>query len=203
MVAVLVSSGCAARREARVRRAWTGQGDGVAAPSDTDPTANGDDDRAGPAIAELKQGWERVEELLDRTLDVLTSAPSPEVLAELASGWCEVEPIPRETEHGAVRVCYLNPPVRIQGIALTLEMSDTGIVGFVALELDASKSLAVSTEARTKLDHLCTTPWLRPDESLDVQTCTVSGGSTLAVGRVQPKPETDRWQVSVAVLGAI
>ena len=97
-------------------------------------------DPSSPGAVAPKQGWDRVEELLTRTTDVLVTAPSPEVLAELATKWCEVEPIPRQTEHGEVRVCYLYPPVRVKGVALTLELSANGIVGFVAPELDAIKS---------------------------------------------------------------
>ncbi len=202
LVAVAALAGCAARREAKLREAWNAASGEPGAPEDgaTSPEARDED---GPDDAPRKQGWERVEELLLRTVDVLTSAPSPEVLTELAAGWCEVEPVPRQTERGAVRVCYLYPTVRIQGVALALEMSDSGIVGFVAPELDAAKSLAIGTEASVSLEHLCASAWVRPDETLDVQTCSVEGGSTLAVGRVQPNPQTDRWQVSVAILGAI
>ncbi len=160
-------------------------------------------DPSSPGGVAPKQGWDRVEELLTRTTDVLVTAPSPEILAELATKWCEVEPIPRQTEHGEVRVCYLYPPVRVKGVALTLELSANGIVGFVAPELDAIKSQEIATEARRTLAPLCARPWVNVSTALDLQTCTVDGGSTLAVGRLQPRPDTDRWQVSVAVLGAI
>jgi hypothetical protein len=116
---------------------------------------------------------------------------------------CAKPPIPRQTDHGEVRVCYLYPPVRVKGVALTLELSASGIVGFVAPELDAAKSQEIATEARRTLGHLCEQPWGAATSELDLRTCTVDGGSTLAVGRLQPRPDTDRWQVSVAVLGAI
>lgn len=196
-------AGCAARREARVRRNWNEAdpgtsnvpGDLLSGPDEWGPSS--------PGVVAQKVGWERVEELLALTIDVLVTAPSPETLAELATKWCEVEPIPRQTTHGEVRVCYLYPPVRVKGVALTLELSGNGIVGFVAPELDAAKSEELAAEARRSLARLCERPWVDAEGDLDLQTCTVDGGSTLAVGRLQPRADTDRWQVSVAVLGAI
>jgi len=205
-LAVLVAvalAGCAAKREARVRRAWNPD---ASAPSDatgSDGEATSEDGDDGPRAAPPKQGWARVEELLTRTTDVLTTAPSPEVLAELATKWCEVEPIPRQTRHGEVRVCYLYPPVRVKGVALTLELSAEGIIGFVAPELDLAKSQEIAAEALNTLGYLCTGAWSSSSDEHDLQTCTVNGGSTLAVGRIRPRPDADRWQVSVAVLGAI
>ena len=202
-VMAVALAGCAARREARVRRNWD-KADPAAPGSVGENGTNPDEqDPSSPGAVAPKQGWDRVEELLTRTTDVLVTAPSPEVLAELATKWCEVEPIPRQTEHGEVRVCYLYPPVRVKGVALTLELSANGIVGFVAPELDAIKSQEIATEARRTLAPLCERPWVDASTDLDLQTCTVDGGSTLAVGRLQPRPDTDRWQVSVAVLGAI
>jgi len=169
---------------------------------------NGDSGRddgnsEGPGAEVPKEGWERVEELLSRTTEVLLTAPSPEVLAELATKWCEVEPVPRQTTWGDVRVCYLYPPVRVKGVALTLELSDSGVVGFVAPELDAEKSREIAAEARRALGHLCGRSWATAQGGKDLQTCTLEGGSTLAVARLQPRPDADRWQVSVAVVGAI
>lgn len=195
--------GCAAKREARVRRAWDPDAAGPSDPTGNDGESPSADNDAGPGTAPPKQGWPRVEELLTRTTEVLTTAPSPEVLAELATKWCEVEPIPRQTRHGEVRVCYLYPPVRVKGVALTLELSAEGIVGFVAPELDVAKSQEIATEARNTLGALCQGAWSNNSDELDIQTCTVAGGSTLAVARIQQRPDADRWQVSVAVLGAI
>lgn len=195
--------GCAAQREARVRRAWNPEASDPSAPAGSDGEAPSADAEDGPRAAPPKQGWARVEEVLTRTLDVLTTAPSPEVLADLATKWCEVEPIPRQTPHGEVRVCYLYPPVRVKGVALTLELSAQGIVGFVAPELDRAKSQEIAAEARNTLGYLCNEAWTGGSDELDLQTCTVNGGSTLAVGRIQPRPDADRWQVSIAVLGAI
>lgn len=200
----IVQLGCAARREARVRRAWNAQRATAEDPSANGSDGSADEDPDSPAAVAPKEGWDKVEELLTRTADVLTTAPSPEVLAELATKWCEVEPIPRKTEHGEVRVCYLYPPVRVQGIALTLELSETGVIGFVAPDVDAVKSQELATEARRTLEPLCAqSSWTTATAGLDVQTCEVEGGSTLAVGRLQARPDSDRWQVSVAVLGAI
>ena len=196
--------GCAAQREARVRRNWNAAAEGPDEAAgnghDGDEGADGDD----PETAVPKEGWARVEELLTRTTEVLLTAPSPEVLTELATKWCEVEPIPRETPWGDVRVCYLYPPVRVKGVALTLELSESGVVGFVAPELDDKKSQEIASEARKTLGHLCEgSNWTMTQAGVDLRTCTVDGGSTLAVGRLRPRPDADRWQVSVAVLGAI
>ncbi|MBV1860729.1 MAG: hypothetical protein KUG77_20105 [Nannocystaceae bacterium] len=201
VLAAVLLSGCAAQREARVRRAWNPDGSDPAGVADGDGETPSEEDDAG--LAPPKQGWARVEELLTRSTDVLTTAPSPEVLAELATKWCEVEPVPRQTRHGEVRVCYLYPPVRVKGVALTLELSTEGIIGFVAPELDLAKSQEIATEARKTLGTLCEGMWTTTDDELDLQTCTVKGGSTLAVGRIRPRPDADRWQVSLAVLGAI
>jgi len=200
-LALVLVAGCAARREARVRRNWNNE-----ELASTDPAGEpgGPTDEGADAVptAIQKQGWERVEELLDRTTDVLVTAPSPQVLAELAAKWCEVEPIPRQTIHGQVRVCYLYPPVRVKGVALTLELSETGIVGFVAPELDEAKSRELADAAQSSLGHLCERSWTAARD-LELKTCTIAGGSTLAVGRIRADPVSDRWQVSVAVLGAI
>lgn len=203
VLAAMLLLGCAAKREARVRRAWNPNTSDASDPTGRDGEAPSEDNGSGPGAAPPKQGWARVEELLTRTTEVLTTAPSPEVLAELANKWCEVEPIPRQTRHGEVRVCYLYPPVRVKGVALTLELSAEGIVGFVAPELDVAKSQEIATEARNRLGGLCEGAWSSTSEELDLQTCTVEGGSTLAVGRIQQRPDEDRWQVSVTVLGAI
>lgn len=203
LLAAAILAGCAAQREARVRRTWNPNASDPSDPTGRDTQTPSGESAAGPGAAPAKNGWARVEELLTRTTDVLRTAPSPEVLAALATKWCEVEPIPRQTRHGEVRVCYLYPPVRVKGIALTLELSEEGIIGFVAPELDATKSQEIATEARNTLGHLCEEAWSSSVAELDLQTCTVQGGSTLAVGRLQQRPDADRWQVSVAVLGAI
>ena len=185
-----------------MRRAWNDPEARRRGPTE-DPTDDPETTDPSNPVERPKIGWARVEQLLERTTHVLTTAPSPEVLAELAEKWCEVEPVPRRTPYGEVRVCYLYPPVRVQGIALNLELSEEGIVGFVAPELDDDKSRQLVSEARANLAHLCEQPWTTVQDGLDVQTCTVDGGSTLAVGRLQPRPEAERWQVSVTVLGAI
>ncbi|MEM6294275.1 MAG: hypothetical protein AAGA54_23575 [Myxococcota bacterium] len=199
---LMVLAACANRSEARVRRAWT------QSPSDArGPTANegevGEAVSDGEApVAPPKQGWARVDELLERSVEVLVTAPSPDVLGQLATKWCEVAPIPRETDHGSVSVCYLHPPVRVQGVALTLELSDTGVIGFVAPDLSNPKSAEVAAEARAAVQRHCEGPWTNvPDAEL--QTCELSGGSTLAVGRLKQGGEDAPWQVSIAVLGAI
>ncbi len=202
-LAAVLLAGCAAQREARVRRAWNPDASGPSDPSGGEGEVPSEGADEGSRAAPPKQGWARVEELLTRTTDVLTTAPSPDVLAELATKWCEVEPIPRQTRHGEVRVCYLYPPVRVKGVALTLELSAEGIIGFVAPELDVAKSREIAAEALETLGYLCTGAWSSSSDTLDLKTCTISGGSTLAVGRIQPRPDADRWQVSVAVLGAI
>ena len=94
--------------------------------------------------------------------------------------------------------------MRVGGVALTLELSESGVVGFVAPELDRMKAQELAAEARRTLGHLCAgSTWAAVEAYTDLQTCTLAGGSTLAVGRLQPRPETDRWQVSIAILGAI
>ncbi len=203
LLAAVLLLGCAAKREARVRRAWNPSTSDASDPTGGEGDTPTEDAGAEPTDAPPKQGWPRVEELVVRTTEVLTTAPSPEVLAELATKWCEVEPIARVTPHGEVRVCYLYPPVRVKGVALALELSAEGIVGFVAPELDPSKSQEIATEARDSLRSLCDGAWTRATEDLDLQTCTIKGGSTLAVGRIRQRSDVDRWQVSVAVLGAI
>jgi len=204
VAALLAASllGCAAQREARVRKNWNATPGASAGAQDPGQGPAGEDEDDTDAVSQAR-GWRRVEELLTRTTDVLLTAPSPEVLAELAAKWCEVEPIPRQTQHGEVRVCYLYPPVRVDGVALTLELSELGVVGFVAPELDDIKSQRLVAEARRALGHLCEHSWAIATAGLDIKTCTVDGGSTLAVGRLKPEPDADRWQVSVAVLGAI
>ncbi len=186
-----------------MRRGWNPGASDPSDPTGVDAELASEDRDDAPGAAPPKQGWARVEELLTRTTDVLTTAPSPEVLAELATKWCEVEPIPRQTRHGEVRVCYLYPPVRVEGVALTLELSAEGVIGFVAPELDGAKSKEIASEALNRLEDLCHGGWSSRDDRLDLKTCTIDGGSTLAVGRLQPRPDADQWQVSVAVLGAI
>ena len=193
---------CASRSEARVRRAWAQTPEDEAGPSasegdGTEAAADGEASLAPP-----KQGWARVDELLERSMDVLMTAPSPDVLGQLATKWCEVAPIPRQTDHGSVSVCYLHPPVRVQGVALTLELSDTGVIGFVAPDLTEPKSAEVAAEAQAAVQRYCEGPWSNVPEA-ELQTCGLAGGSTLAVGRLQPGGADAPWQVSIAILGAI
>lgn len=205
----LALAGCANRNDARVRSAWNAG----AGKSPEDGSPGGEDGRRDPAAGNdstttPKEGWERVDEVLGRALDVLTTAPSPDVFAQLANHWCEVEPIPRQTPHGQVRVCFLNPPVRVEGVALTLELSDSGIIGLVALDLTAEQSAGVATAARSATSHLCMGPWEDTPEAT-FSSCVLDGGSTLAIGRLatgtDASVEQDRsiWQVSIAILGAV
>ncbi len=198
-----VGSGCAGRNEARVRSAWNDRSGGAqpsTAPGDT--TGNGPDgDPTQPAVS-TKQGWARVDELLTRSVDVLTTSPDPGVLAELARIWCEVEPIPRQTSHGSVRVCYLNPPVRVDGVALTLELGELGVIGFVAPDLSESQSAQLARSARDAVGHMCRARWAKTAQH-EFHACPLRGGSTLAVGRIFEGNGEGSWQVSIAILGAV
>lgn len=195
--------GCAGRNDAAVEAAWNRGVQGEETPLvRRDPTRD-DEPEQGPTLGNAPAtGWSRVDDLLERTLDVMTTAPSPEVFGELAQRWCQVEPKPLNTPHGSVRVCFLDPPVMVEGIRLSLELSDRGVVGFVAQDLDASASGRLVAAARSALAHHCTNDWERPP-GMTFTSCAIAGGSTLAVGRHASDEKSAAWQVSIAVLGAI
>lgn len=144
---------------------------------------------------------------MTQAIDVLAVSPDDEILARLASHWCDVDPKAQTTPHGSVRVCYPQPAIVVDGHALVLEMGGPGVIGLVARELSDPESRALSRRARRATSGLCAEPFapVPPREDPDVReefhTCPAREGPVITVGRYPVRSGADVWQVSVAVLG--
>ncbi len=214
MLTLLASagSGCARRTDAATRRAWEkagarptdGVGDGA---TGGEVGSDGGSDDGGtkrpPAF-----GWDRVEQLLGEGLEVMQRSPDDEAFASLAAQWCDVEPEPRDSPDGPVYVCFPTPPVRVDEARFSLEMGAAGVIGLVVRDLSATDAAKLETKARELAAKLCRGPWKDAGEQSDTHgggrftTCPAGGGPILAVGRFALDAAADRWQVSVAIVGA-
>jgi hypothetical protein len=218
---VACATACARRTDAETRAAWQrARGGGDTGRARGDGAGGGDEGElpAGPHA----EGWAYAAELIARAIDVLRLAGDDVALARLAEDLCEVEPEPRPSPHGEVRVCFPAPPVEVRGRAFTLELGAAGVIGLVSVDLDAKESQAMLADALRMTQRWCNGPrkastgggeTLQPASDgrprrgdsakrEEFHTCAVGGGPVLAVGRFPSRAEVDLWQVSVAVLGA-
>lgn len=147
--------------------------------------------------------WGRVRAILTRADAVLALGGGDEAMEILASRWCAVEPTPQPTDHGPVRVCRPEPALVAGGHGLILEMG-TGL-GLTAQDLDEPESVALAAEMRAETRALCQADWRAPAgqarEGIQVHTCPLVSGATLALGRFLRDTDNGLWQVSIAVLG--
>ena len=201
---------CAKRTDERVREAWGG-GSKAVGPG----AANGADEGDGPdgetEAAPVREGWERLDEILDGALAEASLGTDDEVMARLAERWCEVQPEPQPTNDGPVLVCLPDPPVQIDGHAFSLELGGEGVIGLVATELSPQESSALADEALRRTERWCTRPWndvsprptdpSPPAAMARLHTCPVEGSALLVVARFV-SPTGGGWQVSVAVIDA-
>lgn len=200
VAAVVLGSGCAKRTDEEVRAAW-GQSDDAPDPESPDAETPRTEGRRRPGGRPGRKGWSRVDQVLVQATNLLATSPDPEVVAELATRWCETEPAPVITDHGEVRICAPTPPVTIDDTAFVLEMATVGVIGLVATDLEADASAELAQAARLEVERMCERPWTESQDHAFF-TCPVLGGSTLAVGRVPSDKRGSAWQVSIAVLGA-
>jgi len=209
-LAALSAGGCAAQRERETAAVWTEATRGrdpVEVPSDPDVSP-------GTEAARRLTGWPRLEALLREAERRLTQDDELD-FAELAAEWCRPEAIaqPLQTEHGTVRVCEPDPPVRASERAFTLELGGEGSIGFVADDLTDGQAGALWDAALERIAPLCaagegrgaTGPWqeVTPRATtalVDVRRCWMAEGQALVVARVARGEAGDRWQVSVALL---
>jgi hypothetical protein len=220
MLLVVGAPACAKRTDADTRSAWQrARGGGDRDPGRGDGPGAGDDGEspAGPRA----EGWAYAAELIGRAIDVLRMAGDDVALARLAEDLCDVEPEPRPSPYGEVRVCYPAPPMEVRGRAFTLELGAAGVIGLVSVDLGASESRAMLADALRMTQRWCNGPRRTSSGGADAplpgqpksrrgdstrrdefHTCPVGGGPVLAVGRFPSRAEVDLWQVSVAVLGA-
>lgn len=203
--------GCAKRTDERVRQAWGGAGKAAGAGAATGAGTGG-----GPGGetdgAPIREGWDRVDEILDGALAEASLGTDDEVMARLAERWCDVTPEPQPTDEGPVLVCLPSPPVQIDGHAFSLELGGAGVIGLVATELSSEESSALADEALRRTERWCTRPWNdvspRPTEPsppaamVRLHTCPVEGSARLVVARFASPAGAGRWQVSVAVIDA-
>jgi len=211
VASLTLALGCAKRTDERVREAWgdgsKAAGAGAAIGQDTGDGPDGETD-----AAPTREGWERLDEILDGALAEAGLGTDDEVMARLAERWCEVRPEPQRTEDGPVLVCIPDPPVQIDGHAFSLELGGEGVIGLVATELSPEESSALADEALRRTERWCTRPWNdvspRPTESSPpaamsrLHTCPAEGSALLVVARFVSPTTADRWQVSVAVIDA-
>ena len=207
----LATAGCARRTDAATRRAWQKAGGGPTDPSDGatadgeggDANGNGDGTKRPPAF-----GWDRVGQLLDDGLEVMALSPDDEAFNELAAQWCDVEPEARDSPDGPVYVCFPTPPLRVDEARFSLELGGAGVIGLVVRDVSAAEATKIETKARELAAKRCQGPWRDAGEQADAHggsrftTCPAGGGPILAVGRFALDAAADRWQVSVAIVGA-
>ncbi|MBL4684220.1 MAG: hypothetical protein JKY37_06505 [Nannocystaceae bacterium] len=194
--------GCAKRTDARARQAFDGaRGHGA---SERGPRSEVVAGAGGGVFEREKVGWERVAQMPGTAVSTMRASPNEGELAALATRWCSVQPEPRQTPDGPVRVCNPDPPLIVSGTAFSLELGGDGVIGLVATGLSSSDAKRVASEARLAAKRFCIEPWVRgvvvdiADPSF--HTCAAEGGPLLAVSRFPRRPGSDRWLVSVAVL---
>lgn len=201
-VSLLLLTACPKRTDEETRRAWEASlrdKDKGSAPGEATNGPGGED---GPRPSSAT-GWDRVREVIGDALDVMQVSPDAKAFARLAQLWCAVEPEPRHSEHGVVRVCNPDPPVRVGKHGFTLELGSIGVIGLVALDLSDADARQLAGRARAETERWCSDEFRERREAEhqdEVHTCTVQGGSTLAVARI--KDETGSWLVSISVLSA-
>ena len=201
MLVVAFASGCPKRTDARAREAWaSARGGGVAGGKRPDTPAGGD--ARAPELEKI--GWDRVAEVVHNAVAAMRTSPDDAALGKLAARWCSVEPEPRPTRDGNVRVCSPEPPVVASGTSFSLEMGGRGVIGLVTTDVSQKVSERIAAEARKAAQPYCMQPWTSATEGgaedPSFHTCPAEGGPLLSVGRFPKRPGSARWLVSVAVL---
>jgi hypothetical protein len=156
VIAALGSIGCSKRIDAANRAAWN---DALSEKSASDETGDVETEDPRRAAANVPQGWTRLETVVRDAIRVLAVSTDPDSIARLASKWCDVQPEARDSPFGAVWLCFPEPPILAGEQSLSLELADTGVIGFVANDLDRSRSETLSRAARQATQHLCAEPW--------------------------------------------
>jgi hypothetical protein len=210
-VAAGLATACAKRTDERIREAWGG-GSKNAEAGASGGGAPGDGPDGETEGVPVREGWDRLDEILDGALAEASLGTDEEVMARLAERWCDVQPEPQPTDEGPVLVCIPDPPVQIDGHAFSLELGGEGVIGLVATELSSEESSALADEALRRTERWCTRPWNdvspRPTEppppapAAQLYTCPVEGSALLVVARFISSAQAGRWQVSVAVIDA-
>lgn len=211
LLSMLATPGCTRRSDAETRRAWEKS---VQQAESGRPGAGGPGNGgpgAGPGSTPA-YGWARVREVIEDAVEIMAFSPDAKTFARLAQKWCTIEPEPLRTEHGVVRVCNPSPPVRVDRHRFTLELGAIGVIGLVVVDLSDAEARQLAGRARTETQRWCSSdfrsraPTFAAPEGTprraetEVHTCTVEGGSTLAVARL---PQDDgTWVISISVLAA-
>jgi hypothetical protein len=204
LAALAIVVGCAGRTEKHTREVWENAtrvgGSEVAGPG-TAPGA------AEPATqADHTPGWGRIDAVVEAARKAVANGADEDDIARLADRWCAQTPTPLSGPHGPVRVCVPEPPLSVDGHALTLELGAEGVIGLVASDLSDTQSRDLLRAALTHGRSWCEGPWnavgVRGDDAhQELHTCVAPGGSTLAAGRFPTDLEADLWQVSVSIIG--
>ena len=156
-MAVAVGSGCARRTDQRTRDAFNAaRGGGQAGDGEKVVKSSGG---GGGTFDRDKIGWERVAELVEEAVGIMRSSPNDDRFAELAARWCKIEPEPRNTVDGVVRVCNPEPPVVANGAPFSLEMGGEGVIGLVASDLTRADSERIALDAREAAGRFCVEPF--------------------------------------------
>jgi hypothetical protein len=109
-----------------------------------------------------------------------------------------------------VHVCFPSPQVNLSGARLSVELGGPGVIGLVVRDVSAEDAQRLLTKAEGLAQQHCTAPWAdahsesapAANRTQRFRTCPVGGGPILAVGRFALDGTPDRWQVSVAIIGA-
>ena len=211
LLSALAVTGCTRRSDAETRRAWERSVRQAESGRFGGGGAGNGGQGSGPGSAPA-YGWARVREVIENAVEIMAFSPDAKTFAQLAQKWCTIEPEPLRTEHGEVRVCNPSPPVRVDRHRFTLELGAIGVIGLVVVDLSDAEARQLAGRARTETQRWCSSEFRSRDPTFaapedtprraetEVHTCTVEGGSTLAVARL---PQGDgTWLVSISVLAA-
>lgn len=195
---------CARKAEEATRSAWEAamkaQGAGK---GDASGGAGGDPNERGDAQAEA---WTAVSAIIESISESLASGVATVDLEALATRLCGATPDRLDESGETVFTCEPDPKVLVDNESLEYEISESGVVGLVAPDVDASESQELLSGAMERLRSACRRPWAPVDASAEnahdeFYTCTLTSGSMVAVGRFPRDLVAGQWQFSLTVLG--
>ncbi len=152
--------------------------------------------------------WQGFNELLRQAIELMAGDHDVMAFDAFARARCAVTPEARQTDQGPAFLCFPDPPLELGDVKFTLELSPVGVVGLQSGQVSDAHSRTLAQQARQATAAQCATPWRpvepgsSPDHDNEFHICPVDGGSSLAIGRRRISDTRDRWQVSLAVLGA-
>ncbi len=195
---------CAGRETQAARDAWE-RATNTSKANQADANKQGRGDRNN---ANTNAGtWDRLVNFASETADMLALGVSTAPLEMLVERLCAEKPDEAEFPEDAATVrCAPKPALEPLGHKLTLELSNRGLVGMVAVDLSDQDSALLLAEALKQVGRSCARGWAKVPSQADnaheeFHTCLTASGSLLALGRFPSDAAISRWQFSLAVLG--